>query len=85
MRSARGDMRSGGAIDHRNFVTAVQARAGEAIFKNLVGQIFAPSHAEAELSKEFWNTREQADAVNAMSACFLYQREHNLVSGAASL
>ena len=85
MRSTRRDMRNGGAIDHRNFVTAVQAWAGEAILENLVRQIFAAANAEAELSKEFWNTREQADAVNAMSACFLYQREHNLVSGAASL
>ena len=83
MPSAHGDMRSSGAIDHRNFVTAVQARAGEAIFENLFGQIFAAYNAEAEVREKFWNAREQADAVNAMPACFLYEREHDLVSGSA--
>src|SRR5437868_5536827 len=83
--SGNGEMRGGAAVHHRDFVTAMKTRAGQAVFENLVGQIFTATNAEAEPSEKIGNASKQTDAVNAMAARFVDKREHDLVASAASM
>jgi hypothetical protein len=55
-----------GATDHRHLVAGVEARAGLAVFVDLVRQGCAVDYAEAEVEKEIGDAREEADRSDAL-------------------
>jgi hypothetical protein len=59
-RAENGDLRQR-AAHHRYFVTGIEARAGLAVFIDLVGERGAVDDAEAEVEEEVGNAGEEAD------------------------
>ena len=49
------------ATDHGDLIAAMQARAGLAVFVDLVRESGAVDYAEAEVEEEVWDAGEEAD------------------------